>query len=48
MNEAPGEGLRGTVSGHPLQITSRSKLNSQTISGDDQLPPSLAVSNAWW
>jgi heavy metal translocating P-type ATPase len=40
VNEAPGEGLRGTVSGHPLQITSRSKLNSQTISGDEQLPPS--------
>jgi P-type E1-E2 ATPase len=40
VNEAPGEGLRGTVSGHPLQITSRSKLNAQTISGDEQLPPS--------
>jgi heavy metal translocating P-type ATPase len=40
VNEAPGEGLRGIVSGHPLQITSRSKLNSQTISGDEQLPPS--------
>ena len=34
----PGEGLRGTVSGHPLQITSRTKLNSQTISGDEHLP----------
>jgi heavy metal translocating P-type ATPase len=40
VNEAPGEGLRGTVSGHSLQITSRSKLNSETISGDDQLAPS--------
>ena len=40
VNEAPGEGLRGTVSGRSLQITSRSELNSQTISGGDQLPPS--------
>jgi len=40
VNEPPGAGLRGTVSSHSLQITSRSKLNSQTISGDDQLPPS--------
>ena len=40
VNEAPGEGLRGTVSGHPLQITSRTKLNWQTISGDEHLPPS--------
>jgi len=40
VNEAPGEGLRGTVSSRSLQITSRSELNSQTISGGDQLPPS--------
>jgi heavy metal translocating P-type ATPase len=40
VNEAPGEGLRGTVSSHSLQITSRGKVNSQTISGGDQLPPS--------
>ena len=30
VNEEPGEGLRGTVSGRPLQITSRSELISQT------------------
>ena len=40
VNEAPGEGLRGTVSSHSLQITSRSKLNSQNITCGDQLPPS--------
>src|ERR1700731_61072 len=40
VGEPPGAGLRGTVSSHSVQITSRSKLNSQTISGDDQLPPS--------
>ena len=40
VNEAPGEGLRGTVSSHSLQITSRSKLNSQTVTCGDQLPPS--------
>src|ERR1700730_13024091 len=40
VNEPPGEGLRGTVSSHSLQITSRGKLNSQMISGDNQLLPS--------
>ncbi len=40
VNEAPGEGLRGTVSSRSLQITSRSKLNPQTVSGGNQLPPS--------
>jgi P-type E1-E2 ATPase len=30
--------LRGTVSGHQLQITSRNKLIAQKISGADQLP----------
>jgi heavy metal translocating P-type ATPase len=40
VNEAPGEGLRGTVSSRSLKITSRSELKSQTISGGDQLPPS--------
>jgi heavy metal translocating P-type ATPase len=40
VNEAPGEGLRGSVSSHSLQITSRSKLNSQTVTCSDQLPPS--------
>jgi heavy metal translocating P-type ATPase len=39
VNEAPGEGLRGTVTSHSLQITSRSKLNSQTA-GADHLPAS--------
>ena len=40
VNEAPGEGLRGTVSSRSLKITSRTELKSQTISGGDQLPPS--------
>ena len=40
VNEAPGEGLRGTVSSRSLEITSRSELKLQTISGGDQLPPS--------
>ena len=39
VSEQPGQGLRGTVSGHQLQITSRSKLAAQTIAGIDQLPP---------
>jgi heavy metal translocating P-type ATPase len=37
VNEQPGQGLRGTVSGHQLQITSRSKLIGQIVA--DQLPP---------
>ena len=37
--EAPGQGLRGKVSGHQLQITSRNKLIAQKIPGADQLPP---------
>jgi heavy metal translocating P-type ATPase len=39
VSEQPGQGLRGTVSGHRLQITSRGKLAAQTITGGDQLPP---------
>ncbi len=39
VSEQPGQGLRGTVSGHPLQITSRSKLIAQNVAGADQLPP---------
>jgi heavy metal translocating P-type ATPase len=39
VSEHPGQGLRGTVSGHPLQITSRAKLAAQKITGVDQLPP---------
>ena len=39
VSERPGEGLRGTVSGHQLQITSRGKLAAQQLAGADQLPP---------
>ena len=39
VSEQPGQGLRGTVSGHQLQITSRGKLAAQMIAGADQLPP---------
>ena len=31
--------MRGTVSGHQLEITSRKKLLAQNIAGADQLPP---------
>lgn len=37
--EAPGQGLRGTVSDRRLQITSRNKLIAQKLAGTDQLPP---------
>jgi len=39
VSEAPGHGLRGTVSGRPVQITSRSRLGPQSVAGYDQLPP---------
>ena len=35
VSEQPGNGLRGTVSGHQLQITSRNKLIPQKLSGTD-------------
>jgi heavy metal translocating P-type ATPase len=39
VSEPPGQGLRGTVSGRHVQITSRSQLGTQQIAGADQLPP---------
>lgn len=39
VSEQPGQGLRGTVSGHHLQITSRSQLVAQKVAGADQIPP---------
>ena len=39
VNEQPGHGLGGTVSGHELQVTSRSKLVEQGVVTVAQLPP---------
>ena len=39
VNEQPGQGLRGTVSSHQVQITSRQKLSAQKVAGADQFPP---------
>jgi len=39
VGEAPGQGLRGTISGHQLQITSRNKLIAEKVSGAVQIPP---------
>ncbi len=38
VGEEPGHGLRGTVSGHQLQITSRNKLSAQKVAGAELLP----------
>jgi heavy metal translocating P-type ATPase len=38
VSERPGEGLRGAVSGRPIQVTSRAGLESQKIGGADQIP----------
>jgi heavy metal translocating P-type ATPase len=42
VSEEPGQGLRGTVAGHQLQITSRGKLPAQQLAGADLLPPVAA------
>ncbi len=39
VSEPPGQGLRGTVSGRQVQITSRNQLHVQQVVGGDQLPP---------
>ncbi len=39
MNEPPGQGLRGTVGSHEVQITSRGKLIAQKVPGAEHLPP---------
>ncbi len=39
VNEQPGLGLRGTVAGHEVQITSRNKLTAQKVPGTENLPP---------
>ena len=39
VSEAPGQGLRGTVDGRQVQVTSRGNLLAQQMPGADQLPP---------
>jgi len=38
VSEPPGQGLRGTVAGHEVQITSRGKLIAGKIAGSEHLP----------
>lgn len=38
VSEPPGQGLRGTVAGRQVQITSRGKLVSQNVPGAEHLP----------
>ena len=38
VNEQPGQGLRGTVSGNSMQITSRNKLIAAKVAGAERLP----------
>lgn len=38
VGEQPGQGLRGNVSSHELQITSRNKLIAGKVAGGEQLP----------
>ncbi len=39
VSEPPGKGLRGTVAGRQVQITSRKQLATQEVAGGEQLPP---------
>lgn len=39
VGEAPGQGLRGSVSGHEVRITSRNNLIAQNTAKADDLPP---------
>jgi len=38
VSEAPGQGLRGSVAGHSVQVTSRGQLAELKLPGADQLP----------
>jgi heavy metal translocating P-type ATPase len=40
VSEKPGQGLRGTVSGHSVQVTSRKQLVEQNVEGIEHLPVS--------
>jgi heavy metal translocating P-type ATPase len=42
VDEAPGQGLRGTIAGRTVQVTSRGKLIASGSSGTEQLPPVAA------
>lgn len=39
VNEPPGQGLRGVVSGRRIEITSRGKLATRSVPGIEHLPP---------
>ena len=39
VGEAPGQGLRGTVGGRPVQVISRKQLADLNATGAEQLPP---------
>jgi heavy metal translocating P-type ATPase len=39
VGEAPGQGLRGVVSGHRVEVTSRKKLLARSIADSNSLPP---------
>ena len=39
ISEPPGQGMRGTVGGHTVRITSRGALAKASVQGVDQIPP---------
>ncbi len=42
IHEVPGQGLKGLVSGHEIQVTGRNVLSKQSFSGSEHLPPTAA------
>jgi len=39
ISEPPGQGMRGTVGGHSVRVTSRGALAKTPVSGSEQIPP---------
>jgi len=39
ISEPPGQGMRGTVGGHSVRITSRGAVAKTSVSGSEQIPP---------
>ncbi len=39
VSEVPGQGLRGTVAGRQIVVTSRNKLAAMNVIGSDSIPP---------
>ena len=48
ISEPPGQGMRGTVGGHTVRITSRGALAKAPVQGVEQIPAMAAALSASW